>query len=58
MSAMIPAGHDGQWTQFSLHAVSVTMIISMTDSSSIMEQSVGNARVPSRGHVLITSVFT
>ena len=36
MSAMIPAGHDGQWTQFSLHAVSVTMIISMTDSSSIM----------------------
>ena len=33
MSAMIPAGHDGQWTQFSLHAVSVTMIISMTDHS-------------------------
>ena len=62
MSAMMPTGHDGQWTSVCMLCFSIpqsanfsTIIISMILARS-WPQSVGNARDPSRGHVLITSV--
>ena len=59
MSAMMPTGHDGQWTVVCMLCFSIpqsanfsTIIISMILARS-WPQSVGNARVSSRGHVLL-----